>query len=75
MTESFVQRNSKAFFRGKRAVLLKEYSNMGGETIREGETVMITGKNKDFPTDLNIENSDNVCIDGIYCTDLELIKE
>lgn len=75
MTRSFVQNKPADFFRNKRAKLLKEQKNFGGDVIPAGTEVTITGKNRNMNTWLDIKSDTGIEINGIFYDDLELVKE
>lgn len=75
MKESFVNRKSRAFFRGKKATLLRTQTSIGGVEIKENETVTLIGQHDKFKSDFNIETEDGREIHGIDCEYLELVKE
>ncbi|MCC9072478.1 hypothetical protein LNQ49_12880 [Flavobacterium sp. F-65] len=74
MRESFVKKSSNAFFENKRATVLNEIKNVGGEIITKGMPVIITGKNHRQKTYLDVYFG-NVIINGVNPEDLELVKE
>lgn len=74
MKESFVRRQPRDFFNDKKAIVLVEQSNIGGETISKDDIVTITGKNTIYKTCLNIRSSSGVEIYRVSCEYLELIK-
>lgn len=74
MRQSFVKKSSNAFFENKRATVLNEISNMGGEKIGKGMPVIITGKNHTNKTYLDVYFG-NTIIYGVNPEDLELAKE
>jgi hypothetical protein len=73
MRESFVKKSSNAFFENKKATVLNEISNIGGEKIGKGIPVTITGKNSRNKGYLNVEFG-KIVIYGVNPEDLELIK-
>lgn len=73
MRESFVKKTANSFFENKRATVLNEISNIGGEKIAKGMPVIITGKNNRNKTYLNVCLG-NVVINGVNPEDLELDK-
>jgi hypothetical protein len=74
MRQSFVMKSSNAFFENKRASVLNEISNMGGEKITKGMPVIITGKNHTNKAFLDVKFG-NIIIYGVNPEDLELVKE
>lgn len=74
MRQSFVMKSSNAFFENKRASVLNEISNMGGEKITKGMPVIITGKNHTNKGYLDVQFH-NIIIYGVNPEDLELVKE
>jgi len=74
MRVSFVQKSSNSFFENKKATVLNEISNAGGEKITKGMPVTIIGKNYRQKTFLDVQFG-KIIINGINPEDLELIKE
>lgn len=74
MRQSFVKKSSNAFFENKRATVLNEIKNMGGEKITKGMPVIITGKNHVNKGYLDVKFG-NIIIYGVNPEDLELVKE
>jgi hypothetical protein len=74
MRQSFVKKSANAFFENKRATVLNEISNMGGEKIGKGMPVIITGKNYTNKTYLDVYFG-NIIIYGVNPEDLQLTKE
>jgi len=74
MRQSFVKKSANAFFENKRATVLNDISNLGGEVIKKGMPVTITGKNHVNKTFLDVYFG-NTIIYGVNPEDLELIKE
>lgn len=74
MRQSFVMKSSNAFFKNKRASVLNEISNMGGQKITKGMPEIITGKNHTNKAFLDVKFG-NIIIYGVKPEDLELVKE
>jgi hypothetical protein len=74
MTTQFVKRNSREFFRGKKAIVLSEQKNIGGDTIEKNEVVTIMHKNQTIITNLDVKSDTGIIIYGVGCEDLELLK-
>lgn len=74
MKQSFVKRNSRDFFRDKKATVSVSQKNLGGEIINKDEVVTILCKNQRCNTDLDIKSENGVIIHGVGCEYLELIK-
>jgi hypothetical protein len=74
MTSQFVKRNSREFFRDKKAIVLSEQKNIGGEIIAKDEVVIIMHKNQRTITELDVKSDTGVIIYGVGCEDLELVK-
>lgn len=74
MRQSFVKKSANAFFENKRASVLNEISNMGGEKIGKGMPVIIIGKNHVNKAFLDVYFG-NIIIYGVNPEDLELVKE
>lgn len=73
MRSSFVHKSSNAFFENKKASVLNEISNVGGEKIGKGMPVTIIGKNHRQRTFLDVQFG-KIIIYGVNPEDLELIK-
>lgn len=75
MTENFVKRNTFGFFMNKKAKVLTEQSNIGGDVIPAGTEVTLIGKNQDIKTCIDIRDEvNNITIYRVSCENLELIK-
>ena len=74
MRESFVKKSANSFFENKKARVLNELKNMGGEVISKGMTVIITGKNYTNKTYLDVQFQD-IIIYGVHPEALELVRE
>ena len=75
MTTEFVKRKSRAFFNGKKAILLEECSNGHQEIIPKNTEVTILCKNQRNPEWLNIKcEKSGIEMDGILPFYLELLK-
>lgn len=74
MKQSFVMKSANAFFENKKARVLNELKNMGKEVIKQGMTVIITGKNHTNKGYLDVQFH-NIIIYGVNPEDLELVKE
>jgi hypothetical protein len=74
MKQSFVKKSSNAFFENKKATVLNDISNIGGEVIKKGMSVIITGKNYRNKAFLDV-SLENIIIYGVDPEDLELINE
>lgn len=74
MKASFVKKSANAFFQDKKALVLCDLENIGGETIRKGSHVVITGKNARNKQELNVKIGD-VVINGINPEHLQLLHE
>lgn len=74
MTSQFVKRNSREFFRDKKAIVLSEQKNLGGETIAKDEVMTIMHKNQRTITELDVKSDTGVIIYGVGCEYLELVK-
>jgi hypothetical protein len=74
MTYNFLKRNSYSFFRSKKAKLLKDQLNRGGEMIPAGTSITILRKQENHMY-LDIQTEDGkIQIYGVDATELELIK-
>lgn len=73
MRGSFVKKSANSFFENRKATVLNEISNSGGEKITKGMPVTITGKNARNKGYLDVEFG-NIIIYGVNPEDLELIK-
>jgi hypothetical protein len=74
MTYNFLKRNSYSFFRGKKARVLREQMNMGGEVIPAGTLITVVRKQENHLY-LDIETEDKkIRINGVDGAELELIK-
>lgn len=74
MRESFVKKSANSFFENKRASVLNEISNTGGQKIAKGMPVIIIGKNHVDKTTLDVYFGNTVIL-GVNPNDLELVKE
>ncbi len=74
MTSQFVKRNSREFFRDKKAVVTSEQKNIGSEIIAKDEIVTIMHKNQRTITEFDVKSDTGVIIYGVGCEDLELVK-
>jgi hypothetical protein len=74
MKALFVKKVANSFFENKKARVLKELKNFGGEVIKEGMTVIITGKNHANKTYLDVQLQ-NIIFYGVDPENLELVKE
>lgn len=74
MRQTFVMKSSNAFFENKKARVLNELKNFGGEVIKVGMTVIITGKNHANKGYLDVQFN-NIIIYGVNPENLELVKE
>lgn len=74
MKQSFVMKSANAFFENKKARVLNELKNMGSEVIKQGMTVIITGKNHANKGYLDVQFQD-IIIYGVNPENLELVKE
>lgn len=75
MTISFVKRNSVSFFQGKKAKVLTEQKNFGGECIPAGTIVTILDKSSEMKSGIHIKSDEGVIIYNTFCESLELVKE
>jgi len=71
MTIDFVARKTRDFFTNKQATLTTDYKNIGGDLIKAGSMVTITGKHFTLKNHLNIKSSSGI---QIYGVDPECLK-
>ncbi|HEX8577136.1 MAG TPA: hypothetical protein VF677_12650 [Flavobacterium sp.] len=74
MRQSFVKKSSNAFFENKKATVLIDIQNIGGDIIIKGSQVIITGKNSRNKEWLNVKLG-SIEVNGVDPESLELIKE
>ena len=75
MTTEFVKRKPKAFFEGKKAKLLEEYSNGHGQKLLKNTEIIILCKNQRTPEWLNIKcDKSGIEMEGVLPFHLELLK-
>lgn len=74
MRKSLVTKVSNAFFENKRATVLNDISNTGGQIIKKGMPVIITGKNHTDKETLDVYFGE-IIIYGVNPEDLELQRE
>ena len=75
MTSTFLKNKGKAFFNGKKAKVLVKQRNIGGDEINQNEIVTILKKSRDSGIGLDIESDKGIIICGVWCEQLELIKD
>lgn len=73
MKQSFVKKSSNAFFENKRAILIRECANAGGETLTTGSIVTILGKNARNKEWLNIQ-AGAIYINGVDPEALQILN-
>ncbi|MGM8362104.1 hypothetical protein ACSV4D_09340 [Flavobacterium sp. ARAG 55.4] len=75
MTSTFLKNKGKDYFNGKKAKVLVKQRNIGGDEINQNEIVTILNKTRDSGIGLDIESDKGIIICGVWCEQLELIKD
>lgn len=75
MTSSQLNRKPRAFFNGRKAMVIAKQRNIGGEEINKDEIVTIIHRTRDSKISLDIKSSSGIVIYNVWCEQLELIPE
>lgn len=75
MNSQYLNRQSKYYFDGRRAVLSETLTTMGGNTIEAGSEVSIKQRSSRDRISLDIVSDTGVQIDGVWCEYLELVPD